>query len=431
MSLAFSFDNRKKYYIIIGCTLIIFLLVLTITFIITKIRSNNKYREGEAIVLNEGNLTINYLDGNLLRQKEIEGEYTISITNTSTQRSYYTIQINNIITNKEISISINDESGKELNRISKLNDTNNLISLDTIDGNQTKRYKVLIHNVVNNQVEFELKVINESDTKKTFSDLILINNNIKEPITEVGKEISTTNEGLISTKDNDGISYYFRGDVDNNYVKIKDNYYRIVRINGDSTVRIILDGSIKKEAYNTNTLAAGTEAKSLTDLNNASIKTLLNDWYVSNIGDYDSFIEEGKYCIENDFNNMINNYIYTTVYDRIIVSQKPSLECSNALTKSKVGLLSIDEAIFAGASKQDNKKYYLYKKEQENSFITNSIYSINLDNNIYVMNINNKGSIGEGIQITQKDNIRPVINISVPTKVKGTGTKDDPYIIVA
>jgi hypothetical protein len=430
MSLAVTFANKNKYYIIIGCTILVFLIILGTTFIVAKLKSKKVYREGEAIVLNEGNLTINYFDGNIIKQRDIEGEYTISITNTSSDRSYYTVQVNNVISDKEINIIIKDELGSELNTINKFNENNNLISLDTIDGSQTKRYKVVVNNVVNNEVELELKVINESNTKMTFSDLILINNNIKEATTNVGKEIATTDEGLVSTKDNDGISYYFRGNVENNYVKIKDNYYRIVRINGDSTVRIVLDESVRREAYNTNPLAAGATNESLLDINNASIKLALNEWYNAYINEYDKFIEEGKYCIEKEFNNMINNYTYTSVYDRIMVSQKPSLECSNELTLSKVGLLSIDEVVFAGAAKEENNKYYLYKKEN-NSFLTNSIYSISLDNNIYVMNEDEKGKIGEGISITQVDNIRPVINISVTTKVKGTGTKDDPYIIVA
>ena len=430
MSLAISFANKNKYYIIIGCTLIVFLLILSTTFIVAKLKSKKEYKEGEAVVLSEGNLTINYLDGNYIKQRDIEGEYIISITNTSDTKSYYTIQVNNVVTDKEINIEIRDELGTSLNSISKFNDSNNLISLDTINGSQTKRYKVVVNNVVNNEIELELKVINESDTKMTFSDLILINNNIKEATTNIGKEISTTDEGLISAKDDDGISYLFRGNVENNYVLIKDNYYRIVRINGDSTVRIVLDEPFRKEAYNTNPVAAGAENESLLDINNASIKNTLNEWYAAYINEYDKFIEEGKFCIEKEFTNMINNYTYTSVYDRIMVSQKPSLECSNELTTSKVGLLSIDEVVFAGAAKEDNKKYYLYKKEN-NSFITNSIYSISLDNNINVMNIDEKGKIGDGISITQADYIRPVINISVTTKVKGTGTIDDPYIIVA
>ena len=51
-------------------------------------------------------------------------------------------------------------------------------------------------------------------------------------------------DGYVCTaKDNYGYSYYFRGTVDNNYVKFADKYWRIVRVNGDGTIRIIYDGT--------------------------------------------------------------------------------------------------------------------------------------------------------------------------------------------
>ena len=48
---------------------------------------------------------------------------------------------------------------------------------------------------------------------------------------------------VCAAKDNYGYSYYFRGTVDNNYVKFADKYWRIVRVNGDGTIRIIYDGT--------------------------------------------------------------------------------------------------------------------------------------------------------------------------------------------
>ena len=48
---------------------------------------------------------------------------------------------------------------------------------------------------------------------------------------------------LCRAKDAYGNSYYYRGNVTNNYVKFADKYWRIVRINGDGTVRVIYDGT--------------------------------------------------------------------------------------------------------------------------------------------------------------------------------------------
>ena len=48
---------------------------------------------------------------------------------------------------------------------------------------------------------------------------------------------------LCKAKDVYGDSYYFRGNVTNNYVLFADKYWRIIRYNGDGSVRVIYDGT--------------------------------------------------------------------------------------------------------------------------------------------------------------------------------------------
>ena len=55
--------------------------------------------------------------------------------------------------------------------------------------------------------------------------------------------IEATYGYLCKAKDAYGESYYYRGNVTNNYVKFAGYYWRIVRINGDGTVRVIYDGT--------------------------------------------------------------------------------------------------------------------------------------------------------------------------------------------
>ena len=55
--------------------------------------------------------------------------------------------------------------------------------------------------------------------------------------------VEATNGYLCKAKDAYGDSYYYRGNVTNNYVKFAGFYWRIVRINGDGTVRVIYDGT--------------------------------------------------------------------------------------------------------------------------------------------------------------------------------------------
>ena len=56
--------------------------------------------------------------------------------------------------------------------------------------------------------------------------------------------VEATDGYLCKAKDAYGDSYYYRGNVTNNYVKFADKYWRIVRINGDGTVRVIYDGTV-------------------------------------------------------------------------------------------------------------------------------------------------------------------------------------------
>ena len=77
---------------------------------------------------------------------------------------------------------------------------------------------------------------------------ILANSKINETTPDFN-QISTTNEGLFKAQDDLGTSYYFRGAVDNNWVKFgkdstgTDMYWRIIRINGDGSIRMIYSGT--------------------------------------------------------------------------------------------------------------------------------------------------------------------------------------------
>ena len=77
--------------------------------------------------------------------------------------------------------------------------------------------------------------------KPTFAETILAKNEVKASITTPGAAISTADEALLaSTEDDYGTSYYFRGAVKNNYVEFANKCWRIVRIVGDGSVKLIL-----------------------------------------------------------------------------------------------------------------------------------------------------------------------------------------------
>ena len=63
--------------------------------------------------------------------------------------------------------------------------------------------------------------------------------------------ISGENERVLNNAPDDyGTSYYFRGNVIDNYVSFADKTWRIVRINGDGSVRLILDVATDSATFN-------------------------------------------------------------------------------------------------------------------------------------------------------------------------------------
>ena len=87
-------------------------------------------------------------------------------------------------------------------------------------------------------------------------------NEAKEAIEAKGEvTLSKTSEqanenGMYKTVDNDGDTYFYRGDVKNNNVKFGGFYWKIVRINGDGSIRLIYNGD--------HVNATGMDASSIT-----------------------------------------------------------------------------------------------------------------------------------------------------------------------
>ena len=77
--------------------------------------------------------------------------------------------------------------------------------------------------------------------KPSLSDKVLADNQVKDPITTPGSAVSSATEAVLASAEDDyGTSYYFRGNVKNNYVEFKEKCWRVVRITGDGSAKLIL-----------------------------------------------------------------------------------------------------------------------------------------------------------------------------------------------
>ena len=92
------------------------------------------------------------------------------------------------------------------------------------------------------------------DLEKKGWQTILANNTVNETIPDFSKATTASEKGLYKADDDytatTGMkSYYFRGAVNNNWVQFgkdssgKDIYWRIIRINGDGSIRMIYSGT--------------------------------------------------------------------------------------------------------------------------------------------------------------------------------------------
>ena len=364
-----------------------------------------------------GALSINYISGKSFNIKNNEA-IKFSVSNASDKVNYYNIGFMKIRGEGTYKIMNNNKLVTEGALSSSDEISTDFVSIDTLE---TKEYTILITNKGKDNLKGSLNIRPQAGVVKTFADTIL--ENVKpsdDALTKVGEEAAIEDEGLIKNSDDSGVSYYFRGNVKNNYVSFANLIWRIVRINGDGTIRMILDDIISESANYKN-----DESESLL-YQDSYINTALENWYQENLRNYTSNIATTNYC--NDISHDdANNYL---PYSRIVTNKIPTLNCLGNTFKNNIGILSIDEVILAGASPTNtNQSYYLYNPNINDAWFTmtgsgGSEKVINL----FVADAN--GNIKTNITSSTYERVRPVINLIKNTEVTGNGTIDNPYKVI-
>ncbi len=291
------------------------------------------------------------------------------------------------------------------------------------------------------------------DIKPTAANTILANSKVNEGTPDFS-QVATTDEGVWTAEDDLGTSYYFRGAVENNYVKFAGYWWRIIRINGDGSIRIIYDGTTAHangesstdrqtgtSEYNSSsnasyyvgyTYQANAQRPSTQNGGTGStIKGVLDNWYSNNLQTYDSQIVSAPgFC--NDRNTASGSSwiasgttFYYAAYERLWTNKTPTLQCSNNndLYTTKIGLITADEVSIAGGTTSSNSSYYLYTGQV---YWTISPFA-NID--AYVIFVSTAGLLGDLGTTSRNYGVRPVINLSTDVTLTGTGTMNDPYVV--
>ena len=286
------------------------------------------------------------------------------------------------------------------------------------------------------------KVVNAPATK-TLSQLILDSNQVitKAPTLTTSSNNTTDASGLYkSTDTNTGKpTYYFRGNVTNNYVKFAGQTWRIVRVNEDGTIKLIMNNAINNnKSYNFQINSYDYKYMYYT---NGKAKSILNDWYDSNLSKYDTHIITGNYYCEQA--KVKANSSYTMGNENTVVysSYIPNFKCSTdnngyGLIENKIGLISYDELAMAGIYYgQVNLDNYL----SSDSTWTSSPSGIGDLNGssyptIWIMTGTDSGmakiSLIPGSIYYTSFALRPVINLKSNTQISdGDGTKENPFVV--
>mgnify|MGYP000012444271 CR=1 FL=1 len=285
--------------------------------------------------------------------------------------------------------------------------------------------------------------------------------------------VEATDGYLCKAKDAYGDSYYYRGNVTNNYVKFADKYWRIVRINGDGTVRVIYDGtsahangessrdrqigtSVFNSSYNDNAyvgymygkIGASTYAAAHANTNDSTIKAYIDNWYKTNIvgTTNEQYLADNVFCNDRSFaqnnsgtgtgtiltyyrwyngpweSNGYNTKMMLTCFQKNDAFTVSDITKGNGALTYPVGLLSTDEVVLAGGWNVSNSGYYLYSGQAWWAF---SPYDSR--DGADVRSVYSGGYAHDYDSVSSDFGVRPVLNLKAEAIKYGDGTASNPY----
>ena len=436
-------NNKRKPYILI---IIGFLLLFISTYLFYK--SYALYEENKNFDVINGNVED---PGDIYFAYYIDGEISRSMP---MQNTGYTLDEEKSSCTNGVKITWNHSTWQEVTDYTNYNANTNTRTKCTLYFNKSSK---IISTVLDN---IEINNYTPDFAKSACDD----------------SSCESHEKGIYETTDYDGNpTYYYRGSVENNYVKFAGYYWRIIRINSNGSIRIIYDGTMMRENSNLETQNT-LPTENFNSNNNRSeyvgymytlgeahgfsvsstIKNVNDNFYQENLSNYSPKIDSSVgYCGDRssyyNYSGVGTSNITTDFsgYYRFI-AQKPSLKCSvvadyyitnmnfqgnNSLTYP-IGMITLDEVMYAGITTNYssflgtsllNSDNYLASKDYYRTMTpSNSSYNnIGWFSFLFVAGYNgittSKPTVSWGL--------RPVINIRSDVTITGIGTMTDPYVV--
>ncbi len=355
-----------------------------------------------------------------------------------------------------------------------------------------------------------------SSIKKGYETILANNGGAASMTTLTSTDFATattaSDKGMYKAQDDLGTSYYFRGAVDNNWVKygkyIKDMYncnngtisntdtrnsctkiassgddiyWRIIRINGDGSIRMIYSGvtppTESTKVIKTTDTSLGNSpfnqkynsaeyvgymyeiGKQHGTSQSSDIKTYLDNWYANytDLNKTGTKITDQIYC--NDRTASTTDVAYSTTNYTTLTSWNstgtkyyygangrvwnnpvsPDYKCPVASDKFTtttakgngkltypVGLITADEITFAGLpAGESNNSFYLYTGAY---YWAGSPGVFDVDFS-YVFELRPVGGLFYSRVYNRSDAARGVVSLSSESKLLGSGTYNDVYVV--
>ncbi len=227
-------------------------------------------------------------------------------------------------------------------------------------------------------------------------------------------------------------TYYFRGNIENNYVNFAGFTWRIVRVNEDGTIRIIMQDGINNNA----TYKFNSNYNNYTYMyySNSEAKTQLENWYQTNIGskaDLAKNVASGAYYCEQAKAKYSDSWTSGSATMTTYNKYTPDFKCiadgnGKGIVNASVGLLSYDEVVYAGGYyNQSNSNYYLNNP----AIVWWTMSPVGFSgSNSFVWGVGTTGYFNYGI-VTSSTRLRAVLNLTADTLATGSGTSSDPFVI--
>ncbi len=453
---------------------LVMLLSVSYAYFVSKVEGNE---DAKATDITAGKMELEY-DGTSIvgMENALPGDkkvITFTVTNKGTVTTQYNVDLTNVTNGfikDELVYSIKRNGKDEKGETPLPGSDTTLLEGVSIEKDRTDTYELTIEfketyseQNYNQGKEFNglIQINGYEPKKKPLNEWIIANYPIieEEPDFNAGCPTSKDDScsGLYKTTDNEGPSYIFRGRVDNNYVLFAGYTWRIIRVNGDGSIRLVLNGDIGTSAFNSTENAKKYVGYTYDNSHNctnsdscdtdsgesSTIKTELENWYNEHLLSNDSKIALTTYCNDTSYGGGEpgSNDIYFGAYQRLINSSSPQLSCPEPMDnyggvyKLKIGLLTADEVAMAGFKPKfstgvTQNNYLYYSDSSNNYFWTSSPHSISdgfsafgfysslTDCYLSIQTMNNARGV------------RPVINLKTDNiSYSGTGIEGDPIEI--